>query len=155
MDRTERFYRIDQLLNTRRVVTTADLLDELGVSLATMKRDLSYLQTHLHAPIIYDREVGGYWLNIAQGNGAKYELPDLWFNESEVYALLVAKHLLEEIQPGMLEPYFKPLIGRLEGLLGTNDGFWVRPARSCYRIKSGRQSVIAAASSARFDRAVQ
>lgn len=121
MDRTERFYRIDQLLNAKRVVTTAELLDELGVSLATLKRDLSYLQNHLHAPIIYDRELGGYRLEVAQGPGPKYELPGLWFNESEVYALLVAKHLLEEIQPGVLEPHIKPLIGRLEGLLGNND----------------------------------
>ena len=62
MDRTERFYRIDQLLNDRKLVKTADFLSELGVSLATFKRDLLYMQNHLHAPIVYDRFCGGYRL---------------------------------------------------------------------------------------------
>lgn len=120
MDRTERFYRIDQLLNNRKQVTTREFLDELGVSPATFKRDLLYMQNHLHAPIAYDRSSGAYCFE--QNNntiGPKYQLPGLWFNDSEIYALLVAKRLLEEIQPDILEPHIKPLISRLEGLLDS------------------------------------
>ena len=35
MDRTERFYKIDQLLNDMAGVPLATFLDDLGVSLAT------------------------------------------------------------------------------------------------------------------------
>lgn len=121
MDRTERFYRIDQLLNDRKLVKTADFLEELGVSLATLKRDLLYMQNHLHAPIVFDRFCGGYRFDQQTAVGPKYELPGLWFNDSEIHALLVAKHLLEEIQPGILEPHIKPLISRLESLLDSGD----------------------------------
>ena len=41
MDRTERFYKIDQLLNEKIVVSIETFLDDLGVSLATFKRDLN------------------------------------------------------------------------------------------------------------------
>jgi len=121
MDRTERFYRIDQLLNDRKLVKTADFLSELGVSLATFKRDLLYMQNHLHAPIVYDRFCGGYRFEQRPAVGPKYELPGLWFNASEIHALLVAKHLFEEIQPGILEPHIKPLISRLKSLLDSGD----------------------------------
>ncbi|MBK8319204.1 MAG: YafY family transcriptional regulator [Betaproteobacteria bacterium] len=121
MDRTERFYRIDQLINNRKLVTTQEFIEELGVSLATFKRDLLYMQNHLHAPIAYDRSSRAYCFDQNNAIGPKYELPGLWFNDTEIHALLVAKHLLEEIQPGILEPHIKPLISRLEGLLDSTD----------------------------------
>ena len=40
MDRTERFYRIDQLLNDRKVVPFSTLVEKLEVSRATIKRDI-------------------------------------------------------------------------------------------------------------------
>ena len=52
MDRTERFYHIDRLLNERRVVPVQVFLEELEVSLATFKRDLEYLRDRFQAPII-------------------------------------------------------------------------------------------------------
>ena len=42
MDRTERFYKIDQLLKDSKVVTFARFQEALGVSRATLKRDLLY-----------------------------------------------------------------------------------------------------------------
>ena len=59
MDRTERFYRIEQLLQDRKLVPLRDFLDELEVSRATFKRDIEYLRDRLHAPIEYDRDAGG------------------------------------------------------------------------------------------------
>ena len=90
MDRTERFYRIDQLINNRKLVTTREFLEELGVSLATFKRDLLYMQNHLHAPIVYDRFSGAYCFNQNNAIGPKYELPGLWLNDTEIHALSVA-----------------------------------------------------------------
>ena len=51
MDRSERFYKIDQMLRSRGTVTTAEFKRELEVSLATLKRDLEYLKSRHNAPI--------------------------------------------------------------------------------------------------------
>ena len=51
MDRTERFYRIDQLLRNQRSVSLRQLIDNLEVSRATIRRDLEYLRDRIGAPI--------------------------------------------------------------------------------------------------------
>ncbi|TLZ36210.1 MAG: transcriptional regulator, partial [Gammaproteobacteria bacterium] len=48
MARTERFYKVDQLLKDGKVVPFAGLKDALGVSRATLKRDLVYMRDRLH-----------------------------------------------------------------------------------------------------------
>ena len=45
MDRTERFYKIDQLLHERKVVPFSALAASLGMSRATIKRDLEYMRS--------------------------------------------------------------------------------------------------------------
>jgi len=121
MDRTERFYRIDQLLRERRVVPIALFLDSLEVSRATFKRDLEYLRDRLHAPIIWDRERGGYCFESSAEADSAYALPGLWFNAQEIHALLSMKQLLTELQPGLLEPHVAPLLSRIQALLERDD----------------------------------
>ena len=121
MDRTERFYKIDQMLNERKLVPLADFLDELGVSRATFKRDLEYLRDRLSAPIAWDRDAGGYRFVEANPLSPKYELPGLWFNASEIHALLTMQHLLSNIQPGLLEHHIQPLQTRLNMLLESGE----------------------------------
>jgi predicted DNA-binding transcriptional regulator YafY len=53
--------------------------------------------------------------------GPKYELPGLWFNASEVYALLTMQHLISNLEPGILAPQLKQLNDRLRSLLDTSD----------------------------------
>jgi len=121
MDRTERFYKIDQLLQQRGVVPLNVFLDELGVSRATFKRDLEYMRDRLHAPIEWDRERRGYVFAGAQPGAPRYQLPGLWFNASEIRALLTMQHMLSELQPGVLEPHIAPLRARLRSLLDVGD----------------------------------
>jgi predicted DNA-binding transcriptional regulator YafY len=122
MSINERIYQIDQLLNGRKFVTFEELLERLEISRATLKRDLAYMRDRLNAPIIFDREVGGYRLEKQSGN-LKYELPGLWFNADEIFALLTMQHLLNGLDSGgILTPHIKPLKSRLTELLGsTND----------------------------------
>jgi predicted DNA-binding transcriptional regulator YafY len=122
MSLSERIYQIDQLLNGRNFVTFQELMDRLEVSRATLKRDLAYMRDRLNAPIIFDRDLGGYRLDKQSGN-LKYELPGLWFNADEIFALLTMQHLLNNIDSGgILSPHIKPLKSRLTELLGaTND----------------------------------
>lgn len=117
MTRTERLYRLDQLLRTRRSITRRELLDALECSQATLTRDIEYLRSQLNAPLVFDEELGAYKFSTAAA-GPTYALPGLWFNDTEIHALLAIEHLLESIQPGLLGPHVAPLRKRLEALLG-------------------------------------
>src|SRR3989344_5758470 len=103
MDRTERFYKIEQMLRNR------DFLNELGVSVATFKRDIEYLRERLNAPIPWDREQHGYRLHDPDLKNPRHELPGLGFNSSAIHALLAFHHLLDRLQSGLLTPHIAPL----------------------------------------------
>ena len=117
MERLERFYKIDQLLKERKVVSFATFMQELGMSRASVKRDLEYMRSRFNAPIEYDAEANGYRFG-APRTGPRYELPGLWFSSDEAYALLSMHSLLAELQPGLLEPHLAPLKARLRAILG-------------------------------------
>ena len=121
MDRTERFYLIDQLLRERRSVSREELLDALGVSSATFKRDLEYMRERLHAPVVWDRKLRGYRFGQLDAIGPQYELPGLWFNASEIHALLTMRHLLANLQPGLLGRHIEPLAARIRALIDEGD----------------------------------
>ena len=84
MDRTERLYKIDQLLNERRAVAMDILEEELGISKSTVTRDLEYMRDRLNAPIIWDRALRGYVFDHSQPGAQRYALPGLWFNDQEI-----------------------------------------------------------------------
>jgi predicted DNA-binding transcriptional regulator YafY len=132
MDRTERFYKMEQLLRAHKVVTRRQFMDEVGVSLATFKRDLEYMRERLHAPIAFNSERGGYELLEVGGDGPRFALPGLWFNPSEIQALLTMDALLGDMQPGLLAPHVEPLRARLEMLLEKGD---VQPAEVRRRVR--------------------
>src|SRR5688572_14086582 len=117
MERLERFYKIDQLLKDRKAVSFSAMCSSLGVSRATLKRDLEYMRERFHAPIEYDREANGYRFGRPR-TGPRYELPGLWFSADEAYALLSMHTLLAELEPGLLEPHVGPLQARLRAVLG-------------------------------------
>jgi predicted DNA-binding transcriptional regulator YafY len=119
VDRTERFYKIEQLLHERKFATFEQIQDLLGVSRATVNRDLQYLRDRLNAPIVFDRDAGGYHFATPGKYSPKFQLPGLWFNSSEIYSLLMMQHLLDEVQPGLLGPHIAPLQTRLLSLLGS------------------------------------
>ena len=120
MDRTERFHLIDQMLTNQRVVTRAQFLETLEVSPATFKRDLEYLRDRLMAPIVWDRERRGYCYEQSE-DGEQFQLPGLWFNTSEIQALLSMDALLQNLQPGVLSNHIEPLRARIRMLLDEGD----------------------------------
>lgn len=128
MDRTERFYMIDRLLRQHGLVTQKRFLDVLAVSAATFKRDLEYMRSRLHAPIVWNGDRHGYEMGKPDGVSVPYEMPGLWFNQSEIVALLTMQQLLEDLDPGVLAAHVAPLRSRLESLLekGNVDAAEVR-----------------------------
>ncbi|OGT22413.1 MAG: hypothetical protein A2V90_03295 [Gammaproteobacteria bacterium RBG_16_57_12] len=128
MDRTERFHHINRLLRQHRAVPMKRLMQELGVSRATVTRDLEYLRDRFNAPIIFDQTLNGYRYDEAPG-AAPFELPGLWFNPTEIHALLTCHQLLASLQPGLLEPHIRPLQQRLRKILDESDHSWEEVAR--------------------------
>lgn len=140
MNKTERIFKIEQLIAARRVVTFREFLDELEVSRATLKRDLEYLRSRMKTPIVYDREANGYRLAGKRGEPERVEFPGLWFNASEAAALLTMQHLLEELQPGLLRRHIEPLKERLRSLLESADHSFSEIQRRVRILHLGRRA---------------
>jgi predicted DNA-binding transcriptional regulator YafY len=118
MSKTDRVYKIEMLIRQRGHCSFQALRDELEVSPATLKRDLEFLRDRLGAPIEYDRDLNGYRFG-AGYRGQKHELPGLWFNESELYSLLMAHQLLSELDTdGVISRHLQPLLDRIHQMLG-------------------------------------
>ena len=117
MNPTERFYKIELLIRNRGVVSFAVLLKELEVSRATLTRDLQYLRDRMNAPIVFDRDSGGYRFDKA-GKNQSHELPGVWFSEQEIHALLTMNQMLAELDDsGILARHLQHLHDRLQKML--------------------------------------
>lgn len=116
MDKLDRIYQLHKLLKRRKtVVPREELQQRLALSRATLTRLIAFCRDYLHMPIEFDKARKGYCY--AELEKDSYELPGLWFNPSELHALLVSQHLLAKVQPGILEPHIAPLRQRIEQLL--------------------------------------
>jgi predicted DNA-binding transcriptional regulator YafY len=131
MGRTERLYAIDRLLKQRGALTLNEFISLLEVSRATFRRDLDYLRERLHAPIIWDTAEKKYCFDSVKKFKA-YALPGLWFNETEIYALLAMQQLLDDIEPGLLAPHLGPLKKKLYSLIKKGE---VEPETVARRIR--------------------
>jgi len=121
MTKTARVYKIEMLIRTRGHVSFQALLDELEVSPATLKRDLDYLKDRLGAPIVYDRFLNGYKFG-EEYRGQKHELPGLWFNERELYSLLMAHQMLSGLDSdGVISRHLQPMLERIHQMLGPDE----------------------------------
>ncbi len=118
MDLTDRIYRLDRILRQSRYPLPHRVLQKkLECSRATVNRVIRDMRNYLGAPIAYDRRLRGYRYDSGDRGGRPFELPGLWFNASELYALLAAQQLLCGVQPGLLEEHLAPLRHRIEQLL--------------------------------------
>ncbi|MEO8298232.1 MAG: hypothetical protein ABI574_10555 [Burkholderiales bacterium] len=115
MGQHERLRKFTHLLNNNRCLDPERLQRELGVSLSTLKRDVTLLRDRLNTPIVFDRELGGWRIDRSQPQiGAQIELPGLWLSAEEIHALLTMQHLLSSLdKSGMLGRYIDPWMARL------------------------------------------
>ena len=122
MNRLERFYKIDQLLQDRKVISRDDFLSILEISLATFKRDLEYMRDRFNAPVIYDPELRGYCYEKSSSSKTKFSLPGLWFSEQEIFALITMQQLLENLDQGsIIGPHIQPFLARLDAVIGEGE----------------------------------
>ena len=119
MDRFDRIYRLHRIFCTsRHPVSRKALEDKLECSRATVNRAIEDLRDQLWAPLLYDRSRNGYYYDKKEGEHP-YELPGLWFNASELYALLASQKLLAGVAPGLLDEFIVPLRKRIEHILAN------------------------------------
>lgn len=120
MERLQRIYRLHQILAGRRQPVAHQVLQEkIECSRATVNRIIQEMRLYFNAPIEYDRQRNGY--HYALTDGKTFELPGLWFSESELYALLTTQQLLAHVQPGLLDTQLKPVKERIEKILETGN----------------------------------
>jgi predicted DNA-binding transcriptional regulator YafY len=118
MDRLQRIYKLHQVVAAHRLPVPHNVLQEkLECSRATVTRVIEEMRLHFNAPLKYDRERNGYFYDTRDGE--VFELPGIWFNATELYALLTTQQLLEQAQPGLLDNHLKPLKTRIEKILAT------------------------------------
>lgn len=118
MDRFDRIYALHKELYSARYPVSGRVLQQrLECSRATLTRIIEDMRDFFGAPIQYNREANGY--HYAQEGDHPYELPGLWFNASELYALLAVQQLLNQAQPGLLDTHLSPLRKRIEKILAT------------------------------------
>lgn len=117
MSQLERVYKIDRLLRRRRPPSRKELVEALEVSPATLKRDLEFMRSRLHAPIEWDRRSGGYRYGSPGPGDPEYALPGLWFTGDEIRALLLMDEVLDQLHAGLLREHLRPLEMRLRELL--------------------------------------
>lgn len=123
MDRFDRIFLLHKILSeSRRPVPRVKIEERLECSRATAKRIIEDMRIYLNAPIVYDREANGYRYEQNPQEGEMFELPGIWFNASELHALLSVQKMLETVQPGLLTESLNPLRQRIENLLQTQQG---------------------------------
>ena len=115
MERFHRYYRLHQVLSSARHPVPRSRLEEaLECRRATIFRVIDSLRA-CGFPIEYSREGNGWRYK----RGVAVELPGIWFNSSEIYALLAAQKLLSEAEPGLLAETFEPLRRKLDAILAS------------------------------------
>ena len=115
MSKLDDLYRLHRLLDGRRTgIPRADLIGTHGFARATLSRLIADLRNKLNAPLIHDKERGGYRYDSTDGH---HPLPGLWFSPSELLALVTLKHLLANLEPGLLDDHLQPLQTRIDQLL--------------------------------------
>lgn len=134
MDRFDRIYDLHKLLSSSRYPVSREKIEqELECSRATAKRIIDSMRLYLDAPIKYDRTLNGYYYDGKQDQ--LYELPGLWFNASELHALLSVQQLLSSVQPGLFDKQLAPLKDRISKLLNIQGNSAINEKNLQQRVK--------------------
>ena len=115
MNRTERLYKLDRLLRSSRPVPFGTLQAELGVSRATLFRDLAYLRDFLDAPL--EQSEWGRQSAYRYSDSSRPQLPGHWLTPDELRALYLGYATLHTLDRGPAGELIGPIEARLRGLL--------------------------------------
>lgn len=116
MSKVERLYHLHNILQQRRTpISRQDLMERLECSQATLYRLIAELRDFLGAPIEQDSDSRGFYYD--RSYDQHFDLPGIWISPGELQALLTARQVLSNVQPGLLEGELTALQGRISALL--------------------------------------
>lgn len=138
MSRRERLYHLHDILRARRTpISRQALMDELGCSQATLYRLVAELRDRMGAPLEQDEETRGFYYD--RSLAGHFELPGLWISPDELQALLIARQVLGDVQPGLLQEELQGVQDRINQLLDRQGlNFSAQPERIHIRKDAGR-----------------
>lgn len=111
-----RWNNIDRQLREKRYPNCKSLAMSIeGVSPKTIQRDIDYLKNFHDAPIEYDRQRHGFYYS-----KPNYRLPVLNMTESDLFALCIARHVLEQYKGTPLHPRLSSIYDRITTYLPDN-----------------------------------
>jgi proteasome accessory factor C len=116
MSKVERLFHLHNILDQRRTpISRHELMERLECSQATLYRLVGELRDFLGAPIEQDPETRGFYYD--RSYEQPFDLPGIWISPGELQALLTARQVLGNVQPGLLEGELRSLQGRITSLL--------------------------------------
>lgn len=116
MSKVERLYHLHNILDQRRTpISRQELMERLECSQATLYRLIAELRDFLGAPIEQDAENRGFYYD--RSYEQPFDLPGIWISPDELQALLTARQVLGDVQPGLLEGELESLQRRINALL--------------------------------------
>ncbi|MDT8439439.1 MAG: WYL domain-containing transcriptional regulator [Wenzhouxiangellaceae bacterium] len=138
MSRREKLYHLHDILRQRRTpVARERLMEDLGCSRATLYRLVAELRDVFGAPLEQHPDTRGFYYDrTLAGN---FELPGMWISPDELQALLTARQILANVQPGLLEDELSKLQQRMSQLIDAEGiDFSAHPERIHIRHDAGR-----------------
>ncbi len=112
MKKIERIYLLDNILKQRRTPISVDALKErLECSQATVYRIIATMRDEFNAPILSD-EHGVYY-----HRDAAFDLPGIRLSAEETQGLLMAAHLLEDLQSESLQKPMQRILSNIDKVL--------------------------------------
>jgi predicted DNA-binding transcriptional regulator YafY len=112
-------------------------MEELGCSQATLYRLVAELRDVLGAPLEQDPETRHFYYD--RSLAGSFELPGLWISPDELQALLTARQILANVQPGLLQGELDQLQQRMSQLIDAEGiDFSAHPERVHIRHDAGR-----------------
>ncbi|PCJ30908.1 MAG: hypothetical protein COA90_07685 [Gammaproteobacteria bacterium] len=117
MDKRDKLYQLHRIFSQAygTLVSKAHLLSELECSDSTLKRRINDLRDTYGAPLEYSADKHGWFYR----KGQRFELPGLWFNDQELYALLVLEQLLENLDTGLISEQLSIAKDKIKVLLSS------------------------------------
>lgn len=117
MQHLDKIFKLHSLLKKRRIpIAGKDIEAELGVSRATRHRLIAELRDEFNAPLVCDRNLGGYYYD-RDDPRHPFELPGIWFTAEELQALIACQQLLGNLAPGLFDNEIGQLNQHLQNLL--------------------------------------